>query len=65
MLIQTILLVGVVVAGVVGARWPENLLVPALVIAIISGAAGLWLAVSAIGTLGKSVVAVWQKPASE
>ena len=54
-LIQTILLVGVVVAGVVGARWPENLLVPALVIAIISGAAGLWLAVSAIGTLGKSV----------
>jgi len=54
-LIQTILLVGVVVAGVVGARWPENLLVPALVIAIISGAAGLWLAASAIGTLGKSV----------
>src|SRR6266545_540037 len=36
-LIQTILLVGVVVAEVVGARWPENLLVPALVIAIISG----------------------------
>jgi protein-S-isoprenylcysteine O-methyltransferase Ste14 len=63
-LIQTILLVGVVVAGVVGARWPENLLVPALVIAIISGAAGLWLAVSAIGTLGKSVSPFPKPPAT-
>src|SRR6266508_626965 len=54
-LIQAILLVGVLVAGLVGVRWPGNLRVPALVIAIVSGAAGLWLAVSAIGTLGKSV----------
>src|SRR6266508_2331507 len=53
--IQAILLVGVVVAGLVGARWQKNLQVPALVIGIVSGAAGLWLAVSAIGTLGKSV----------
>jgi protein-S-isoprenylcysteine O-methyltransferase Ste14 len=53
-LLQTALLVGVVVAGLVGARWPENLQVPALVVAIICGGAGLWLAASAIATLGRS-----------
>ena len=41
--IQTILLAAVALAGLGGARWPENLRVPAQVIAIISGAAGLWL----------------------
>lgn len=53
-LIQTTLLVGVVVAGLGGGPWPQSLRVPALVIAIIAGAAGLWLAASAIGTLGRS-----------
>jgi protein-S-isoprenylcysteine O-methyltransferase Ste14 len=53
-LIQTTLLVGVGVAGLVGARWPANLQVPAVVIAIITGAAGLWLVASAIATLGRS-----------
>jgi protein-S-isoprenylcysteine O-methyltransferase Ste14 len=54
--IQMILLVGVAVAGLVGGRWPpENLQVPALVTAIISGFAGLWLASSGVRTLGKSL----------
>jgi protein-S-isoprenylcysteine O-methyltransferase Ste14 len=53
-LLQTALLPGVVVAGLVGGPWPQSLRVPALVIAIIPGAAGLWLAASAIATLGKS-----------
>ena len=64
MLIQAILLMGVAVAGLVGARWPENVQVPARVIAIICGAAGLWLAVSAIGTLGKSVSPFPKPPAT-
>jgi len=38
--------------------------VPAQVIAIISGAAGLWLAASAIGTLGKSVSPFPKPPAT-
>jgi protein-S-isoprenylcysteine O-methyltransferase Ste14 len=63
-IIQTILLVGVAVAGLGGARWPENLRVPAQVIAIISGAAGLWLAGSAIGTLGRSVSPFPKPPAT-
>jgi protein-S-isoprenylcysteine O-methyltransferase Ste14 len=62
--IQAILLVGIVVAGLVGARWPGNLRVPALVIAIVSGAAGLWLAASGIGTLGKSVSPLPKPPAT-
>jgi protein-S-isoprenylcysteine O-methyltransferase Ste14 len=63
-IIQAILLVGVAAAGLAGARWPENLRVPALVAAIISGAAGLWLAASAIGTLGKSVSPFPKTPAT-
>jgi protein-S-isoprenylcysteine O-methyltransferase Ste14 len=63
-LIQATLLVGVVVAGLGGARWPANLRVPALVIAIVSGAAGLWLAASAIATLGKSVSPFPKPPAT-
>jgi protein-S-isoprenylcysteine O-methyltransferase Ste14 len=53
-LLQTALLLGVVVAGLLGGPWPPSLRVPALVIAIIPGAAGLWLAASAIAALGKS-----------
>ena len=53
-LVQTALLVGVAAAGLLRARWPENLQVPALVIAIIAGGAGLWLAAAAIATLGRS-----------
>ena len=64
MLIQATLFAGVVATGLVGARWPENLQVPALVIAIIAGAAGLWLAVSAVGTLGKSVSPFPKPPAT-
>lgn len=54
-LIQAVLFVGVVVAGLVGARWPEDLQVAALVVAISAGSVGSWLAASAIGTLGRSV----------
>lgn len=64
MLIQAILFVGVVVAGLAGARWPRDLQVPALVIAIIACGAGLWLAASAIGTLGKSVSPFPKPPAT-
>jgi protein-S-isoprenylcysteine O-methyltransferase Ste14 len=53
-LIQTALLAGVVVAGLADARWPSDLQVPALVIAIIAGGAGLLLAASAVATLGRS-----------
>ena len=63
-LIQATLFAGVVATGLVGARWPENLQAPALVIAIIAGAAGLWLAVSAVGTLGKSVSPFPKPPAT-
>jgi hypothetical protein len=49
-LIQTTLLAGLVLAGLEGARWPERLQGPALVIAIVSGAAGLGLAAAAIAT---------------
>ena len=64
MLIQTALFLGVVMEGLVGEQWPERLRVPALVIAIISGAAGLWLAVSAVGTLGRSVSPFPKPPAT-
>jgi protein-S-isoprenylcysteine O-methyltransferase Ste14 len=63
-LLQATLLVGVVVAGLGGARWPTNLRAPAVLIAIISGAAGLWLAASAIPTLGKSVSPFPKPPAT-
>jgi protein-S-isoprenylcysteine O-methyltransferase Ste14 len=53
--IQTILLVGVAVVGLLGARWPEDLRAPAMVTAIISGVAGLWLAWSGVRTLGTSL----------
>ncbi len=53
--IQMILLVGVAVAGLVGGRWLENLRVPALVTAIISGVVGLWLTSSGVRTLGTSL----------
>jgi protein-S-isoprenylcysteine O-methyltransferase Ste14 len=53
--IQAIVLVGVAVVGLLGARWPENLQAPALVGAIISGVAGLWLASSGVRTLGTSL----------
>jgi protein-S-isoprenylcysteine O-methyltransferase Ste14 len=63
-LIQTTLFVGVVVAGLVGTRWPQNLQTPALALAIISGVLGLWLLASAIGTLGKSVSPLPKPPAT-
>lgn len=63
-IIQTIFLVGVAVAGLGGPRWPENLHVSAQVIAIISGAAGLWLAASAIRMPGKSVSPFPKPPAT-
>lgn len=53
--IQAIMLAGVAVVGLLGARWPENLQAPALVGAIISGVAGLWLASSGVRTLGTSL----------
>ena len=53
--IQMILLVGVAVTGLLGARWPPNLRAPALVTAIISGVAGLWLAGSGVRALGTSL----------
>src|SRR6266540_6715299 len=62
--IQATLVVGMVGAGLVGARWPESLRVPAQVIAIISGPAGLWLAASAVGTLGRSVSPFPKPPAT-
>jgi len=63
-LIQTALFLGVVVEGLVGGQWPERLRVPALVTAIISGATGVWLAVSAVGTLGRSVSPFPKPPAT-
>jgi protein-S-isoprenylcysteine O-methyltransferase Ste14 len=54
-LIQAALVVGVVVAGLGGGRWAPDLRVPAVVVAVIAGGAGLWLAASAVGTLGRSV----------
>jgi protein-S-isoprenylcysteine O-methyltransferase Ste14 len=62
--IQAILFVGVVVAGLVGPQWQEELQVPALVVAIICGGGGLGLAASAIGTLGKSVSPLPKPPAT-
>ena len=53
--IQMILLVGVAVTGLLGARWPQNLQAPALVTAIVSGVAGLWLAWSGVRRLGTSL----------
>jgi protein-S-isoprenylcysteine O-methyltransferase Ste14 len=63
-LIQTTLFAGVVVAGLVGPRWPESLQSPVLVIAIIAGAAGLGLAASAIATLGRSASPFPKPPAT-
>jgi protein-S-isoprenylcysteine O-methyltransferase Ste14 len=53
--IQMILLLGVAGARLVGGRWLKSLQVPALVTAIISGVAGLWLASSGVRTLGTSL----------
>jgi protein-S-isoprenylcysteine O-methyltransferase Ste14 len=53
--IQAVVLVGVAVVGLLGARWPEHLQVPALVAASASGVAGLWLAASGVRTLGTSL----------
>jgi protein-S-isoprenylcysteine O-methyltransferase Ste14 len=63
-LIQATLLAGVVVAGLWGARWPENLQSPVLVAAIVSGTAGLALAAAAIATLGRSVSPFPKPPAT-
>jgi protein-S-isoprenylcysteine O-methyltransferase Ste14 len=63
-LIQATVFAGVVVAGLGGARWPENLQRPVLVIAIVSGIAGLGLAASAIATLGRSVSPFPRPPAT-
>jgi protein-S-isoprenylcysteine O-methyltransferase Ste14 len=63
-LVQAILLAGVGVAGLAGARWPTDLRVPAVVVASIAGAAGLWLAASAVGTLGKSASLFSKPPAT-
>jgi protein-S-isoprenylcysteine O-methyltransferase Ste14 len=52
--IQAILLAGVVAVGFVDPRWPPYLHVPVLMVAIVAGGAGLWLAASAIATLGRS-----------
>jgi protein-S-isoprenylcysteine O-methyltransferase Ste14 len=56
-LIQATLVAGVVVAGLQGARWPEDLQRPALAVAVVAGTAGLGLVASATATLGKSVSA--------
>ncbi|HJU97164.1 MAG TPA: isoprenylcysteine carboxylmethyltransferase family protein [Jiangellaceae bacterium] len=53
--IQAILLVIVAVTGLIGARWPQNLQAPALLTAIVSGVAGLWLGWSGVRTLGGSL----------
>jgi protein-S-isoprenylcysteine O-methyltransferase Ste14 len=63
-LIQAALVAGVVVAGLVGAQWPADLQLPALVAVVIAGAAGLWLAAAAVGTLGKSVSPFPRPPAT-
>jgi protein-S-isoprenylcysteine O-methyltransferase Ste14 len=54
-LIQAILFAGVIAAGLASTRWPKSLRLPAVVIAIILGAAGLALVASAVGSLGSSV----------
>jgi protein-S-isoprenylcysteine O-methyltransferase Ste14 len=53
--IQMILLVGVAVAGLVGGRWLRNLQIPAMMTAVVSGVAGVWLASWGVRTLGKSL----------
>jgi protein-S-isoprenylcysteine O-methyltransferase Ste14 len=63
-LIQGVLVAGVIVAGVVGSPWPKDVLTPALVIAIILGIAGLVLAASAVGTLGRAVSPLPKPPAA-
>jgi protein-S-isoprenylcysteine O-methyltransferase Ste14 len=63
-LIQAILFAGVVVAGLGGARWPERLQSPVLVVAIVAGSAGLGLAAAAIATLGRSVSPFPKPPAT-
>jgi len=63
-LIQAALVGGVVVAGLVGTRWAEDLQVPAVAIAVVAGGAGLWLAASAVATLGRSVSPFPKPPAA-
>jgi protein-S-isoprenylcysteine O-methyltransferase Ste14 len=63
-LIQATLAAGVVVAGLEGARWPEGLRRPVLVIAVVAGSAGLGLAASATITLGKSLSPFPKPPAT-
>jgi protein-S-isoprenylcysteine O-methyltransferase Ste14 len=62
--VQATLFAGVVVAGLEGARWPEDLQRPVLAIAIVSGAAGLGLVASATATLGRSVSPFPRPPAT-
>jgi protein-S-isoprenylcysteine O-methyltransferase Ste14 len=63
-LLQAILLGWVVVAGFLGAGWPRDLRVPILALAIVAGAAGLWLTVSAVATLGRSASPFPKPPAT-
>jgi protein-S-isoprenylcysteine O-methyltransferase Ste14 len=63
-LIQGVLLVGVAAVGLVGAPWPQDLQVPAGVVAVVAGGAGLWLAASAVATLGTSVSPFPRPPAT-
>ena len=63
-LIQATLVVGVVVAGLEGARWPADLRRPVLAIAVVAGTAGLGLVASATATLGKSVSPFPKPPAT-
>jgi protein-S-isoprenylcysteine O-methyltransferase Ste14 len=63
-LIQAVLFAGVVVAGLASPRWPNTLRLPALVIAIIAGVAGLVLPLSAVRTLGRSASPFPKPPAT-
>jgi protein-S-isoprenylcysteine O-methyltransferase Ste14 len=63
-LIQAILFAAVVVTGLGGARWPTSLQSLVLVIAIVSGIAGLGLAASAVASLGRSVSPLPKPPAT-
>jgi protein-S-isoprenylcysteine O-methyltransferase Ste14 len=63
-LIQGALVVGVAAAGLAAARWPEDLQVPAVVVGVVAGGAGLWLGASAVATLGRSVSPFPRPPAA-
>jgi protein-S-isoprenylcysteine O-methyltransferase Ste14 len=63
-LIQATLAAGVVVAGLAGMRWPEELQRPVLAIAVVSGTAGLGLVASATATLGKALSPFPKPPAT-